>query len=151
MVQRYISPLMRQVDTQNKSKKGNTIRASVVFGQPSIACHGNGLCRVDLDTGMEHCSPVFPNAFGESCERVPALFTYSEREGLKIVVSTQAISPQTYYRQFSEPFFRMEEPFQFSEEISEALELKRTFLPQGRYRISKTKECIVVYLSGRIT
>jgi len=141
---------MRQVDTQKKLKKGNIIRASVVFGQPSIACHGNGLCRVDLDTAMKHDSSVFPNAFGESCERVPALFTYSEGEGLKIVISTQEISAQTYYRQFSEPFFQLVEPFQFSDEISEALELKSTLLPQGCYRISKTKECIVVYLSGRI-
>lgn len=150
MVHQFVSPLFSYANEHWHSENKNTVWANVVFGQPSLACHGNGLCRVDLDTAMGQLNPTVSDSYGEACERISVLMSNGEQEGLKIVVPSQEVSSRTYYQQFSEPFFRMEESFCFSKEITEALELSNRLLGKGLYEMTKTKDLIILYLSRRL-
>lgn len=147
MVQEYRSPLLGMPHALWQGTEGPMVRANVVFGQPSLACRGNGLCRVDLVTAMSSSYSPLRAIKNETCERIPVRLYHDENEGLQLTVSLQELPQHLYARHFSTYYFSIEEDFYVSEVIVNALNLKNKVLSKGKYRIKKTVDCIVVYLS----
>jgi hypothetical protein len=150
MVQQYIPRLPAGFYKSWRGRKVSVLSANVVFGQPSLACHGNGLCRVDLDTAMAAPSPSPSDGEGLSCQKIPVRFTYNEKQELQLIISKRELSAQVYAKHFSGPYFLMEEGFWLPDDLVSALSLPVSYLPSGLYPIQKTLDYVTVYLSNQI-
>lgn len=145
MVQRNASPLSDALMGVRQRLASSVVLANVVFGQSSLGCRGNGLCRVDLVTSQHSSSNHYEASQESVCQRVMVSFCY-DHTGLKMIIPKKQLSSQTIEQHFSKPFFKVAETFYFSAEMMEKLGLLDVMIPVGQYEMTEEKYFLVVYL-----
>lgn len=145
MVQRYASPLSDALLVYRQRLATNVVLANVVFGQSSLGCRGNGLCRVDLVTSQYADQRDREKASGESCQRVLVTFCHDEA-GLRMIIPVEQLSDQTLRQHFSEASFSVNEAHSFSEKMASTLQLEDRVVAKGLYAMQKEPLFITVFL-----
>jgi hypothetical protein len=150
MVQHNIPPSLEDLSENWRGRKVSVLWANVVFGQPSMACHGNGLCRVDLDSAKTSLFSSPSDKQELNCQKISVQFCYTEKEELQLIISKGELSSQVYTKHFSGRYFLINEGFWLPKDIVAALHLPNSYLPSGLYPIQKTLDYVTVYLSNKI-
>ena len=142
MVERFTMPIF-EVAPAKKS-----ILASVVFGQSSLSCRGNGICRVDMLTRNEYQSLCYnkQEASNSVCQKVPVILNYVESKGISLKCFVSAMPKEVYQQQLGKGYFIVKEDFLLPIWLQNELPGGRQAIKRGVYQVEKIGNTISIWL-----
>lgn len=144
MVQRSLFPLPVNYRLPQRISFRMLI-ASVVFGQNSLGCRGNGICRVDMVTSKSKAfKAVDPTRLGEMCTRTSVEISRNEAKTMRFTFQEALIDPLTMAKYFEEPFFEVKEQFEIPDRIVDELGLEKKWVAIGFYYIERINNALII-------
>ena len=144
MVQRSFLPL--PVDLESPQRVGyRLLLASVVFGQSSLGCRGNGICRVDMVTSSWQNTTIDQlNNLEGVCIWNPVEISRNLTETMRFTIYKDWLHPITKAKFFSKDYFEVEELFKIPDYLIEALDLRKNWVSIGVYDIKKLQNALII-------
>lgn len=145
MVQRSLLPL--QVDYRSPQKPGcRLLIASVVFGQNTLGCRGNGICRVDMVTSTwKDLEKMEEESIQEeACIKNPVEISCTAQKRMRFTLYEELLHSKVKARFFANNYFDVKERFEIPNTLVVALDLKIKWVQVGIYDIKRIKNTLII-------
>lgn len=145
MVQRSLLPL--QVDYTSPQKLGyRLLIASVVFGQNTLGCRGNGICRVDMVTSSwkDVYKMEEKQIQEDACIKNHVEISRNKQNTMRFTLNEDLLHPKVKARFFSNNYFEVKERFEIPDTLVLTLNLKTKWVPVGIYDIKRIKNTLII-------
>jgi hypothetical protein len=132
----YEAPSPATDDAQIQHALVAQIAVEVKFGMVSRNCDNYGVCHIDATTQL-----LKDKNLKTSCcfRKTTAVLSVNRDGGIELAFPKSAMKVETENMFFSQLFFKVEENFELSNELTEQFQLKnRPIIIRGNYRISST-------------
>lgn len=117
------------------------IIVNVTLGQHSKDCENFGVCKVDYASDVRFNDLL--NTLSE-CNNGIAILSLDKEKGLDLAFLKTTIRDCCAERFFSEPFFKVQETFHFSDDITKCLQVSSLKIEEGLYPIQSSSGFYIV-------
>jgi hypothetical protein len=144
MVQRSLLPLLE--DYWSPQRTGHQLlQASVVFGQNTLGCRGNGICRVDMVTSKKQkLTPITTAISGQVCTWNPVKISRNKASRMRFELDLEQLHPSVLIKHFKDGLFLVKERFEIPELIIESLSLDQSWVSIGYYNIKEIENALII-------